>query len=177
MAKKKTSSAQARAEEIARKARKALQAHKLPTAVDKRAVVEDGVEHWLAFSTTPIVLDNRPLPGRWYLQMKWLVAGDPAGGEPPLILSSISLNVEGKLTENMTTDCLVRYDVDHRATAPTTGFSPLHLNLLQPGKLEDRMHYPAIGLEIQTWDIPTVLNFLLSTRFWDELRDRLAEDN
>jgi hypothetical protein len=171
MAKKKASSAQAGAEEIARTARKALQALGLPTAVDKQAVVEEGVEHWEAFSTSPIVLPNRPLPGRWYLRMSWLVSGDPGGQEAQLIWSSMSLGGDGDLTENLTTDCLVRYDVDHRATAPTAGFSAAHLNVLQPGKLEDRMHYPAIGLDVPTWDIRAVLTFLTSPRFWDDLSD------
>jgi hypothetical protein len=141
--------------------------------VDKQAVVdENGVENWEAFSTSPIVLPNRPLPGRWYLPMRWLVSGDPAGLQADVIESSMSLNVEGPLTEGLSTECLIRYDVDHRATAPTAGFSPAHVNVLQPGKLEDRLHYPAIGLDVPTWDIKSVASFLLSPRFWDELRER-----
>jgi hypothetical protein len=82
--------------------------------------------------------------------------------------------VEGSdLTDGLTTRCLVRYDVDHRYNAPTGGFAAAHLNVLQPAKLEDRLHYPAIGLETATWDVKAVLSFMVSQRFWDDLRDRL----
>jgi hypothetical protein len=174
MAKKAT--AQQRAENYRSQARKALITLGLTPAIDKRAFVDDdGVENWEAFSTTPIVLPNRPLPGRWYLQMRWLVSGDPAGKEAQVVESTISLNVtDSSLTEGLSTQCLVRYDIDHRLTAPTAGFSPAHLNVLQPGRLEDRLHYPAVGLDIPTWDIRAVLSFLLSQRFWDELLNRLG---
>src|SRR5207302_11154365 len=123
----------------------------------------------------PIVLPNRPLPGRWYLTMRWLIAGDPGGGDAEVIESTMSLNVdESPLTDGLSTQCLVRYDVDHRLTSPTAEFAAAHLNVLQSAPLEDRLHYPAIGFEIPTWDIKAVLSFFLSARLWDDLRDRLG---
>jgi hypothetical protein len=173
MAKKVT--AQQRAEQYRSLARKELITLGLIPAIDKRAFVDaDRVENWETFSTTPIVLPNRPLPGRWYLRMRWLISGDPAGEEAQVVESSVSLNVEeSPLTDGLSTQCLIRYDVDHRLTSPTVEFSAAHLNVLQPGKLEDRLHYPAIGLDVPTWDIKAVLSFLVSQRFWNELRERL----
>jgi hypothetical protein len=174
MAKKVT--AQQRAEVYRKQARRALISFELVAAVDKRPVVDaDGVENWEAFTTTPIVLPRRPLPGRWYLKMNWLISGDPGGGDAEVIESTMSLNVEeSPLTADLSTQCLVRYDVDHRLTAPTVGFSAAHLNVLQPGGLEDRLHYPAIGLDVPTWDIKAVLSFFLSARFWNDLGERLG---
>src|SRR5947209_7769130 len=111
MAKKVT--AQQRAENYRSQAQNALITLGLIPAVDKRAFVDDdGVENWEAFSTTPIVLPGRPLPGRWYLQMRWLVSGDPAGEGAQVVESTISLNVEDSpLTEGLATHCLIRYDI------------------------------------------------------------------
>src|SRR5579862_8397373 len=134
MAKKVT--AQQRAEYYRAQAQKALiSLGLLPAAVAKRSIRDnDGVENWQAFTETPIVLQNRPLAGRWYLKMSWLVAGDPAGGDPQIVESSISLNVEeSPLTDGLRTKCLVRYDVDHRLGSPTAEFAAAHLNVLQPG--------------------------------------------
>ena len=172
---KKKLTAQVQANQQAKKARAALKSHNLAPAVDTRFLRDsDGVETWEAYTTQRVMLPNRPVDGNWYVEMYWLVWSDPAGGSASVVESSISLNVvDSSLTNALSKKCLVRYDVDNRADAPTMQFSPAHLNVLQPGKLDSHIHYPVIGLDSHDWDVKNVLGFFLSDRLWQDLADRL----
>jgi len=141
-------------------------------AVELIKDVRQAVEYWRAHTPTSIRVEMPGLPGDWSLRMYWLVANDPQSGQAPqLVESAISLNVESPFTEPFSTRCLIRYDIDHRAlTSPTHKYSPAHLNVLQPGSLEDHAHYPIVGQPLEEWPVDLVVEFLLS----DELRADLA---
>jgi hypothetical protein len=80
---------------------------------------------------------------------------DPVRKAPQLVESSIGLDVDSPLTDDIKKS-FVRYDVDHRPLAPLSGVSPAHLNVLQPGRVEDRVHYPIPlpkGGELDEWPL------------------------
>lgn len=158
--------ARRRAEDYRKRAVKAINKHRVFGRVDVVRAVERTAELWKAY--TPRGLPAQMgLPGEWTITMSWVVATDPEPtGEPQLVESAISLNLSSDLTSNRPRS-LVRYDIDHRAlTSPTHKYSPAHLNVLQPGLLEDNVHYPIVGLPLQEWPVEAVVDFLFS----DELR-------
>jgi hypothetical protein len=55
----------------------------------------------------------------------------------------------------------VRYDVDNKRPGHSLGPLGPHLNVAQPGKLADRVHYPLPGLAQMAWSVTEVLDVLL----------------
>lgn len=110
------------------------------------------------------------LPGDWYIGLSWEIHDDPAGDGAHVMMSSYSLNVdEATLTNGVRTNCLVRYDTNRLAGAPSIAHSSVHLNVLQPGGLLDKVHYPIFGLEHEYWPLDRVLPFFLSSDLQGDL--------
>ncbi len=162
------------AEAKAREARQVLNARQLPAAVQARVAdrAPGGFEVWQAANANPVSL---PLdaPGEWYLGLVWQYATIPAGREqePVLEYSSISLNVRDLgLTDQINTDCFIRYDIERRSVVGVGRHSSAHINVLQPATLDDHVHFPVVGFDREEWPLDAVLDFFLS----EELRDDLA---
>jgi len=151
-----------------REAKKALASKGLQQPLSTQKVPRENVDHWkISSKPIPVTID-RALKGVWTLRMEWLFTPIPGGGDPEVLQSSVGLSVQGAKGLGSTKVCLVRYDVDN--DAPGTGLAPLgpHLNVMQPGPLRDKVHYPVPGIDGARWDIGSILDILLS--------DRLARD-
>lgn len=146
----------------------ALIRRKLPRPLKHTIVRVDQVEHWkVSAKDIPITID-RALKGVWTLEMEWLFMPVPGGGHE-MRESSIGLYVQGAKGLGSDRVCLVRYDVDN--LAPNTHHPPLgpHLNVIQPGPLRDKVHYPVPGVASGQWDLQCVLDILLSARLAGDL--------
>jgi hypothetical protein len=165
--------AQKRAEQCLKDANSVLRAAglapRLQVALDEDKAL--GLAYWSCFSSDPPLIDvPLGLPGRWFLKLSWSFWSDPTDSKQvEMFQSSISLNVESALTDGLGTKCLVRYDVDRRDTRRTGDFGVAHLNVLQPGAIEDKAHYPLPGATVDEWPLADVLRFFRS----DVLRDDL----
>ena len=58
---------------------------------------------------------------------------------------------------------------------PGATLAPLgaHINVFQPGRLEDKVHYALPGHAEHEWQLPDVLDFLMSDRLVRDLTGRL----
>jgi hypothetical protein len=151
-----------------RDARKALAARNLVQPLTIRTVPVDHVEHWkISSKHIPITVHNK-LEGQWTLRMEWLFTPIPRG-DPELLQSSVGLYVQGVKQIGASDVCLVRYDVDNKE--PGTSLAPLgpHLNVMQPGPLCDKVHYPVPGVDGTGWDVGSILDILLSARLAGDL--------
>lgn len=137
-------------------------------------VVDEGREFWRAHNVARILVPVRDVPGRWYLHMSWQCATEPVSGDGVLRVSSIGLNVDGPLTAGLSTQNVVRYDVDRRASERTDQFGASHVNVLQPVPLQDHVHYAVFHDESHEWPVEEVLGFLVSDVLHDDLRKRMA---
>jgi hypothetical protein len=170
----KQQTARGRAREYAARAKAALIDRGLRPAITVTPRRFQGREHWETRNAGPISIPPQlaPGPGRWHLHLRWIVEPDPAGGEPLLVESSLGLHLAPPLTEGAES-CFVRYDIDHRASAPTAGISAAHLNVLQPGRVLDKVHYALPGVRLNEWPLEEVLALFLSSRLREDLHGRL----
>jgi hypothetical protein len=150
-----------------KEAKDALASRNLEQPLSTQCRPVENVDHWKVSSKPiPVTIDSK-LEGEWTLRMNWLFTPIPLG-EPEIVESSVGLYVRGAKRLGASEVCLVRYDVDN--DAPGTGLAPLgpHLNVIQPGPLCDKVHYPVPGVDGAGWAIGIILDILLS--------DRLARD-
>lgn len=107
--------------------------------------------------------------------MSWTFTPIPAAPIPEILESSVGLYCVGvpALGGGDKERCLVRYDVDNKLPGHNLGPLGPHLNVIQPGKLSDRVHYPLPGLTNVDWSVSEVLDVLLSDRLVEDLRGRL----
>jgi hypothetical protein len=156
-----------------KEAREALARKGLPQPLAPRRVRVDNVEHWkVGARGIPVNIDST-LEGMWVLNMEWLFTPVPLGGLE-IVQSSVGLYVQGARGLGAGEACLVRYDVDNGATG--TSLSPLgpHLNVAQPGRLRDKIHYPIPGVENGQWQVSKILDVLLSDRLAHDLATHLG---
>jgi hypothetical protein len=135
----------------------------------------DKVDHWKVAARGVHVKLDPGFPGRWRLNLSWTFAPVPAAPSPAILESSAGLYCVGvpALGGGEKERCLVRYDVDNKRPGHSLGPLGPHLNVTQPGKLADRVHYPLPGLALRAWSVSEVLDVLLSDRLVEDLRDRL----
>ena len=148
----------------------------LETPVRTRQKRIDKVDHWHVEARGVRVQLDPGFPGRWRLHLSWTFAPVPASEELPVLQSSAGLYAVGVPALGGTDDqerCLVRYDVDNARPGPHLEPLGPHLNVCQPGKLGDRVHYPLPGVGSGPWAVTDVLDVLLSERLVEDLRDRL----
>lgn len=151
-----------------REVRKALASRSLVQPLSVQTVPRDHVDHWRISSKPILVTIDPTLEGAWILRMSWLFAPIPLG-DPEIVESSVGLYVHGAKRLGVDEVCLVRYDIDN--DAPGTGLAPLgpHLNVMQPGPLCDKVHYPVPGVDSAGWDVGSILDILLSGRLASDL--------
>jgi len=101
------------------------------------------------------------LAGSWFVTSYWRFINDPVSNESVLQESSIGLNVSDDpygicLTAGADSACIARYDFDLRDK------NPLHLNVLQPRPLGDRLHWRLpVDTEPTSWSPEKVFRHLL----------------
>ena len=138
-------------------------------------VREDGVQMLVVQTTVRIPVQlARPLPGRWSIHLSWLFEPVPPDGDYHLLRSSFGLNVAG-LTDPAVAEIqnLVRYDVDNARPGPDGRPLGRHINVWQPGSIEDNVHYPTLGVNGEGWTVDEVLTFFLSDTFAADLDGRI----
>jgi hypothetical protein len=107
--------------------------------------------------------------------MYWTLTAIPGEDKLETLESSIGLYAVGvPMLGGSDERCLVRYDTDNRRPGPHIGPLGPHLNVSQPGKLGDRVHYVLPGLAQPHWRLADVLDFLLSDRLVQDLTGRLS---
>lgn len=121
-------------------------------------------EYWAAYFPAPILI-NSPRQGAWSLTSYWRYVADPRETDHAILLeSSVGLNVSDHPLEGSEDEvCVVRYDLDRTRTPA------LHLNVLQPGPIQDRAHWSLPSNEIKEWDARLVFTYLVTDAF-DDLR-------
>jgi hypothetical protein len=147
----------------------------LPAPVRAERTRIDKVEHWKVEARKVRVTLDPAFPGQWLLNLSWTFTPVPAEQTPQLLESSLGLYCVGvpALGGGERERCLVRYDIDNKRSGHTFGPLGPHINVTQPGKLADRVHYPLPGLAQADWSVADVLDVLLSDRLAKDLRDRL----
>jgi hypothetical protein len=145
-----------------------------PVRVVKKPI--DKVDHWTVGARTVHVRLDPGFPGHWRLNLSWTFTPIPAANTPEILESSVGLYCVGvpALGGGDKERCLVRYDVDNKRPGHSLGPLGPHLNVIQPGKLSDRVHYPLPGLVKEAWSLSDVLDVLLSHRLVEDLRGRLV---
>jgi hypothetical protein len=161
--------------EMASIAKRALNRHSLrPAVVCKYSPKEPA---W-KISARQIAVDlDSSFPGTWRVNMSWTMVPVPPRGEEMLVLeSSIGLYAVKVPALGNTDDevCLVRYDSSLTEAGSTLEPLGPHLNVHQPGELEDNVHYKIPGLPDHQWQVGEVLDFLLSDRLVKDLTGRLG---
>ena len=140
-----------------------------------RAVYVPGVPCWKVAAEKIEVRLDPSFPGRWRLNMSWTMVPIPPSGD--LVVQESSIGLYGAQVPALGGGgeevCLVRYDTD--LTEPGATLAPLgaHINVLQPGRLEDKVHYVLPGHADHEWRLPDVLDFLMSDRLVRDLTGRL----
>lgn len=159
--------------QLAADTRRALGARNLPRPV--RTVYVPGVPCWKVSAEKITVRLHDSFPGQWRLNMSWTLVPIPPTGE--LIVEKSSIGLSGAQVPALGGGdeevCLVRYDTD--LTEPGPALPPLgaHINVFQPRRLRDKVHYVLPGHSEHDWQLSDVLDFLLSDRFVRDLTDRL----
>jgi hypothetical protein len=145
----------------------------VPVSVKMKRI--DKVDHWQVAARGVHVTLDPAFPGHWRLNLSWTFTPVPASRSPAILESSVGLYCVGvpALGGGDKEHCLVRYDVDNKRAGHSIGPLGPHLNVAQPGKLADRVHYPLPGLAQTAWSVTDVLDVLLSDRLVEDLRDRL----
>lgn len=135
-----------------------------------------GIEELYVYNSAPIGFSPSPaLPGRWELHINWTLRRTPSDERFIVWKSSAGISVSGiKMASDAGTSriCFARYDVDHERFG--TGLSRLgrHLNIHQPPPLGSHAHF-AIPGDASEWDVPQVLEVLLSPTLFQDLHGRL----
>lgn len=153
-------------------ARQALERRQLPRPLWAEIKRPEQVEHWKIDSREIPVTIDKALEGMWTLEMEWLFTPVPGGGHE-LRESSVGLYVQGARGLGPEKVCLVRYDVDNLASIHHPPLGP-HLNVVQPGPLRDKVHYPVPGVASAQWDVERILDVLLSARLAADLVKHLS---
>lgn len=158
--------------ELVREVSKALAARNLKRPVNAEYRPAD--PSWkVSARKIPIKLDPS-FPGHWRLNMNWTLVPVPPDGE--LVVEESSIGLYGAKVPALGGDereaCLVRYDTSN-SPGPTLEPLGAHVNVFQPRRLEDKVHYKLPGLPEHGWSLTEVLDFLLSDRLVDDLTDRL----
>lgn len=114
-------------------------------------------------------------PGQWRLNMGWTLVPVPPEGDLIVLESSIGLYGAKVPALGGGEDevCLVRYDTSYSDPGATLEPLGAHINVFQPRRLEDKVHYKLPGLAEHDWPLSEVLDFLLSERLVQDLADRL----
>lgn len=161
--------------QLAGQIRKELIQRQLATPVRVEIARIDKVDHWKVSARAVHVTLDPGFPGHWRLNLSWTFTPVPAAHSPQILESSAGLYCVGvpALGGGDEERCLVRYDVDNKRPGHSLGALGPHLNVTQPGKLSDRVHYPLPGLAQAPWSVSDVLDVLLSARLVEDLRDRL----
>jgi hypothetical protein len=135
-----------------------------------------GIEELYVYNSAPIDFIPSPaLPGRWELHINWTLRRIPSDERFIVWKSSAGISVSGiKMASDAGAGkiCFARYDIDHERFG--TGLSRLgrHLNIHQPPPLGSRAHF-AIPGDANEWDVPQVLEILLSPALFQDLDGRL----
>jgi hypothetical protein len=160
---------------LAAQIRAQLIRRQLETPVRARLKRIDKVDHWHVEARGVRVQLDPSFPGRWRLYLSWTFVPIPASDELAVLESSAGLYAVGvpALGGGEEERCLVRYDVDNARPGPHLAPLGPHLNVCQPGKLADRVHYALPGVARQPWGVADLLDVLLSNRLVEDLRDRL----
>lgn len=163
-----------RVKELAAEVRSALGSRNLarPVSCDIRLSSDPS---WEVSARKIEVRLDPDFPGHWRLNMGWTLVPIPPTKELVVLESSIGLYgakvpVLGGGDEEV---CLVRYDTSLSEAGPTLEPLGAHINVFQPGKLSDKVHYKLPGLHDHDWPLTEVLDFLLSPRLVHDLTDRL----
>jgi hypothetical protein len=162
--------------EIASKAKQALGQHNLPAAVVCNYLPKEPA--WTVSARKIAVRLDPSFPGHWRLNMGWTLVPVPPSRDAEMLVTESSIGLYGvkvpALGDGENEVCLVRYDTS--LTAAGTTLEPLgaHLNVHQPGGLQDKIHYKIPGLFDHEWQVSEVLDFLLSERLVKDLTDRLG---
>lgn len=161
--------------QLAGQIRKELIQRQLVAPVRVKMTRIDKVDHWQVAARGVHVTLDPAFPGRWRMNLSWTFTPVPAAHSPEILESSAGLYCVGvpALGGGDQERCLVRYDVDNKRPGHSLGPLGPHLNVAQPGKLADRVHYPLPGLAQAAWSVTDVLDVLLSDRLVEDLRDRL----
>jgi len=145
----------------------------VPVRIDPIRI--DKVDHWQVQARGVQVTLDPTFPGHWRLNLSWTFTPVPASRSPEILESSAGLYCVGvpALGGGEQERCLVRYDIDNKRPGHSLGPLGPHLNVTQPGKLGDSVHYPLPGLAHAAWSVTEVLDVLLSDRLVEDLRGRL----
>ena len=162
--------------ELVRAIRRELIRRRLPTPVQARLKRIDKVDHWHVEARGVYVTLGNDFPGSWRINLSCTFATIPRSGAIQILESSAGLYAVGvpAFGRGGAERCLVRYDIDNKRPGVHLEALGPHLNVFQPGKLEDRIHYPIPGVDAAGWSFPSLLDVLLSERLIEDLRGRLA---
>lgn len=155
-------------------AKKALGARSLAQAVSAKWSPKERA--WKISARKIKVNLDSSFPGHWRINMEWKMVPVPPKGDEILVVEStiglygIEVPALGGTEEEI---CLVRYDMSLAEAGPNLEPLGPHLNVHQPGKLQDKIHYKIPGLTRPEWQVAEILDFLLSDRLVDDLTDRL----
>lgn len=169
----KVVTAVALAQQLVRDGRKELRRHLLPGAVSiTRGMTALSGQPLSVGTPAPVVIPDGhmgKLPGSWTIRMNWDIYADPGEGSARVMMSSLSLSVAEIPLTSPVDRCLVRYDTNRFADAPSRSHSAVHLNVLQPAQLYSKVHYPVFGLDHDMWPVREVLDFFLSEDLQNDL--------
>jgi hypothetical protein len=159
-----------------RPVKKWLAAHNLTRGFRSRWNTGGGVDELYVFNSVPINFTPTPaLPGRWELHIRWTLRRNPADERFVVWQSSVGLSASGiEMARDAGTDkiCLVRYDVDHARIGHGVSGLGRHLNIHQPPPLGSHAHFAIPGDESE-WNVPQVLEVLLSSSLFEDLDGRI----
>jgi hypothetical protein len=161
--------------QLAGQVRKELIQRQLLAPVKIETARIDKVDHWKVVARAVGVKLDSGFPGHWRLNLSWTFTPVPAARDPEILESSVGLYGVGVPALGGVDDecCLVRYDVDNKRAGHSLGPLGPHLNVMQPGKLQDHVHYPLPGIAKIPWTLSDILDVLLSGRLVEDLRGRL----